>query len=102
MQHQKPPPRDSLSETWPEDHDGAPLTERQAAYFLDELERLRKKMPSEEDLAYLQRKREEDEHARYVVRMIKQHFPWLAIVGSAIASGVYYLLTHTITISNKQ
>jgi hypothetical protein len=91
-----------LDETVPDDHHGQPATEKQIEYLLRQIELLEKQIPSPEDIAYLQRKREEDEHAMYVVQMIKKHFPWLAIVGSAIASGVYYLLTHTITISNRQ
>jgi hypothetical protein len=91
-----------LDETVPDDPSGKPITERQLDYLVDQLALLEKHIPSDEDLAYLKRKREEDEHATYVVQMIKKHFPWIAIVGSAIASGVYYLLTHTITISNKQ
>lgn len=102
MQHNsRPPPRDPLAETWPDDPDGRPLSDRQVEYLLGVIERLEKQVPSAEDVAYLKRKREEDEAISYLWGLIKKHAPWVATVSALIGSAVAYVLTHNFHITNK-
>jgi len=42
-----------------------------------------------------------DENAAWMWRMVKTHAPWVTVVASMIGSGVYWVLTHTITIGSK-
>ncbi len=101
----RPPPRDPLAETWPEDAAGVPVTEKQAEYLLGVIDRLEKHIAehtlSEDDLAYLKRKRQEDEHFAYLWQMVKRHAPWVATVCAFLSWAVTYVLTHNFHVSNK-
>lgn len=67
-----------------------------------ELAELRKALPTPEEVAFLREKKRADENAAWMWRMVKTHAPWVTVVASMIGSGVYWVLTHTITIGSKQ
>jgi hypothetical protein len=98
-------PRQFLDETLPDDIAGEqmhPISERQLAYFLDQMDLLKQQIPSAEDLAYLRRKREEDQHMTWIWAMTKKHFPWVAAVITVGGSAIVYVLTHHFHITPKQ
>lgn len=66
-----------------------------------ELAELRKALPTPEEVAFLREKKRADENAAWMWRMVKTHAPWVTVVASMIGSGVYWVLTHTITIGSK-
>ena len=66
-----------------------------------ELAELRKALPTPEEVAFLREKKRADENAAWMWRMVKTHAPWVTVVASMIGSGVYWALTHTITIGSK-
>ena len=49
----------------------------------------------------MREKKRADENAAWMWRMAKTHAPWITVVASMIGSGVYWVLTHTITIGSK-
>ena len=51
-----------------------------------------------EDIAYLHRKRLEDDRASWVWQTVRTHAPWVSVVLSLVSSGIYWFLTHTISI----
>ena len=51
-----------------------------------------------EDIAFLHRKRLEDDRAAWVWQIVRTHAPWVMVIASMIGSGVYWVLTHTISI----
>lgn len=67
-----------------------------------EMQELRKMIPTPAEVAYLREKKEADDNAAWLWRMVKTHAPWVTVVGSMIGSGIYWLATHTITIGSKQ
>lgn len=54
-----------------------------------------------EDIIYLHRKRDEEDHARWAWQQIKKHAPWVSIVAAGIASAIGYLASHSINVSGK-
>lgn len=101
MGNSKQPQRDPLGDTWPEELDGVPATERQIEYLMRHIERLERQMPSEEDMAYLRRKKQEDEHVTYLWALTKRHAPWVAAVAAMLSWAVTYILTHNFHVSSK-
>lgn len=104
----RPPPRDPLAETWPDDPHGLGMTDKQIDYVARMIERIESQVPSAEDLAYLRRKREEDEHIGHVKRYLREHWPRLAFAASVAAAivtgvvkGLAWFATHRITITNQ-
>jgi len=67
-----------------------------------EMEELRKRLPTPEEVEFLREKKRADENAAWMWRMVKTHAPWVSVIGTMIGSGIYWLATHTITISGKQ
>lgn len=100
--------RDPLSETWPEDPGGTPITERQAEYLLGEFDRLRAQIPTPEEREYLNRKTEEDQRLRAVKSYLREHWPRAALVLTITAGliggllkGLAWLAAYNVTITHK-
>jgi len=71
-------------------------------YLAAQLAKLEAAMPTPEELAYLRRRKEQDERAAWALQVIRSNAPWLIGIGTAIGSAVYWFLTHTISIGPKQ
>lgn len=71
-------------------------------YLLMEIEDLRRRVPTDDELAFLRAKKEADDNAAWLWRMVKAYAPWVSVVASLIGSGLYWLATHTIVIGSKQ
>lgn len=71
-------------------------------YLLMEIEDLRRRVPTDDELAFLRAKKEADDNAAWLWRMVKAYAPWVSVVASLIGSGIYWLATHTIVIGSKQ
>ncbi len=102
------PQRDPLGETWPEDPDGKPLTEVQAAYVLEQMERMMAQLPTEEERRYLRERHEEEKRWRAVKAFLREHWPRTAIVLSILGAicvtllkGLAFLAANNITVHPK-
>ena len=60
---------------------------------------LEKRLPTDEELAYLRNRKAADDNAAWLWKTIKAHAPWAVVVCSALTSAIYWLATHTITIA---
>ena len=83
------------------DTDPAARLERENDHLANALAALEARMPTDEEVAYLRNRREQDERSAWVWQTIRQHAPWVIGMGSAIATAIYWLLTHTISIGSK-
>jgi uncharacterized protein (DUF2126 family) len=75
-----------------------PKTDEQLADVVAELQRT---ALTPAQYAYLLQRKEQDEHATWLMQYVRKNAPWVLTVLGAIASGAYFLLTHTLTIGNK-
>lgn len=66
-----------------------------------EIVRLRQLALSPEELAYLRTRKEQDEHAAWLVKFIKAHAPWVITLLTGVVSGMYWLITHDIKIGPR-
>lgn len=82
-------------------HPDRPLTHAGAEYLLREIERLRDELPTADEMAYLRRRKLDDERAAWAWQQVRRHAPWVAGLASAISGVVVYLATHSVTISGK-
>ena len=96
-----PPRRDDDSE-----HDrvhpirppeGAGL-QAQIEYLAQVITDMEESMPTPGDMAYIRSRRLADERASWAWQTIKVYAPWVTVIGSALGSVAYWVLTHTITI----
>lgn len=102
-QHHSGTPKKLLDETLPDGTPDGIATQREIDYLVNQLSILEKQIPTAEDLAYLRRKREEDDRVAWLVEKFKRWFPTAALVCSAIGGAVWWLLTNSITVTpNKQ
>jgi hypothetical protein len=83
------------------DTDTAARLQRENDGLANMIASLEARMPTEEDMAYLRNRREQDERSAWVWQVIRQHAPWVIGIGSAIGTVVYWFLTHTITIRSE-
>ena len=51
-----------------------------------------------EEHAYLQRRKHADDNAAWLWQTIRTHAPWATVVCTMIGSALYWLVTHTIQI----
>lgn len=59
-----------------------------------ELLAMRRRLPSDEEMAYLRNRKEADERAAWAWKMIRTYVPWLASIGTALGTAAYWLVTH--------
>ena len=83
------------------DTDPAARLQRENDHLAAALSSLEDRMPSPEELAYLRNSKEAAERSAWVIKLIRSNAPWLFVLLSASGSGLYWVLTHTITIGNK-
>lgn len=62
---------------------------------------LEERMPTSEDIAYLRNRREQDERASWAWKTLRAHAPWIVGLTTAIGSGLYWVLTHDVSITPK-
>jgi sugar/nucleoside kinase (ribokinase family) len=67
-----------------------------------QLDYLASRLPTDEELAYLRNRIEADENAAWAWKTIKTHAPWIATLISTLGAGMYWLMTHTISISGPK
>ena len=63
---------------------------------------LEKRLPTDEELAYLRNRKMQDEHANWTIKLIKANAPWVLTIIGAVGSMIYWLLTHNISIGDKR
>lgn len=83
------------------DTDPVARLQRENDHLANTLAAIEERMPSEEDMAYLRNRREQDERSAWVWQVIRQHAPWLLAIGSAAGTVIYWFLTHTVTIKSS-
>jgi len=66
-------------------------------HALAEMER---RMPSEEELAYIRQRKVADERASWAWQTLKMYAPVVGPILTAIGVAIWWLLTHSITIRN--
>lgn len=110
MQHSpsRPPPRDPLGETWPDDPHGLGMTDRQIDYVSRMLEAIEQRLPTETELEYLRQRHEEERRWRAVKDFLRLHWPRtamvLGVVGVAIGAlikALAWLAAYNVTITHK-
>lgn len=83
----------------------APLTveglQAENDYLASVIAGLEKRLPTDEELAYLRNRKEQDDHAAWVVKVIKANAPWLMALLSMAGTLTYWLLTHSVSIKDK-
>ena len=70
--------------------------------LVEQIASLEARLPSAEELAYLRNRKAADDNAAWLWRSIKKHAPWVSIVGGAFSSILYWLVTHTVTITTGE
>ena len=83
------------------DTDPAARLQRENDHLASALAALEARMPTDEEVAYLRNRREQDERSAWVWQVIRQHAPWVLGIGSALGTVLYWFLTHTITIKGQ-
>ena len=66
-----------------------------------EIEELQKLLPTAEEMAYLRERKAADDSAAWMWKTIKTHAPWVFPLASGIVGGLYWVLTHTISVAPK-
>lgn len=71
-------------------------------YLAGVIAELEKRLPTDEELAYLRNRKEQDDHAAWVVKTLRANAPWLIALLSMAGTAVYWMLTHTVTIKDAR
>ena len=75
---------------------------RENDYLADVIAEMEKRVPSAEEMAYLRNRKEQDEHAAWVIKLLRANAGWIFVLLGVIGSAVYWFFTHTISIKGNQ
>ena len=82
-----------VTTTWIEDVELARLLESNED-MAAEIINLRRRLPTDEEMAYLRNRKEADERAAWAWKMLRTYVPWLTSIGAAVGTAAYWLVTH--------
>ena len=66
------------------------------------LAEMESRMPTAEELAYIRNRMVQDQHAAWLVKWLRANAPWVLAIVSAAAAGLWFLLTHKVTVENSK
>jgi hypothetical protein len=84
---------DGTTTTWIEDVELRRLLDSNED-MAQEILALRRRIPTDEEMAYLRNRKEADERAAWAWRMLRTYVPWVASIGTALGTAAYWLVTH--------
>lgn len=84
---------DGTTTTWIEDVELQRLLQSNED-MAQEILALRRRVPTDEEMAYLRNRKEADERAAWAWRMLRTYVPWVTSIGAALGTAAYWFVTH--------
>jgi hypothetical protein len=84
---------DGTTTTWIEDVELKRLLESNEDMAAEILS-LRRRVPTDEEMAYIRNRKEADERAAWAWQMLRTYVPWVTSIGAALGTAAYWLVTH--------
>ena len=66
------------------------------------LAEMESRMPTAEELAYIRNRMVQDQHAAWLIRWLRANAPWVLAIVSALGVGLWFLLTHKVTVEDNK
>lgn len=75
---------------------------RENDYLAQVVTDLEQRVPTSEEMAYLRNRMEMDEHAAWVVKVLRANAGWVFVLLGLVGSAIYWAFTHSISIKGSQ
>ena len=74
---------------------------RENEFLMMQIEELKRRIPSDDELAWMRATRREQENAAWAWQQIRKHAPWVLAVATTIGAGLAYLAGHNVHVMPK-